>query len=77
MDNDNSGVLRYVSIRHGGEKLGTNNEINGLTMGSVGSGTTIENVEVIGNLDDCFEFFGGTVNAKYLIGMHSDDDGLN
>ena len=77
INDDNSGLLRYVSIRHGGEKLGTNNEINGLTMGSVGSGTTIENVEVIGNLDDCFEFFGGTVNAKYLIGMHSDDDGLD
>ena len=49
INDDNSGLLRYVSIRHGGEKLGTNNEINGLTMGSVGSGTTIENVEVIGN----------------------------
>jgi hypothetical protein len=77
VNNDNSGVLRYVSLRHGGEKLGTNNEINGLTMGSVGSGTTIDHVEVIGNLDDCFEFFGGTVNAKYLVGMHCDDDGLD
>ncbi len=77
VNDDNSGVLRYVSLRHGGEKLGTNNEINGLTLGSVGSGTTIDHVEVIGNLDDCFEFFGGTVNAKYLVGMHSDDDGLD
>ena len=77
VNDDNSGVLRYVSLRHGGEKLGTNNEINGLTCGSVGSGTTIDHVEVIGNLDDCFEFFGGTVNAKYLVGMHSDDDGLD
>jgi hypothetical protein len=76
-NDDNSGLLRYVSLRHGGEKLGLNNEINGLTMGSVGSGTTIDHVEVIGNLDDCFEFFGGTVNAKYLVGMHSDDDGLD
>ncbi|HMC97002.1 MAG TPA: hypothetical protein VKG92_05080, partial [Flavobacteriales bacterium] len=77
VNDDNSGVLRYVSLRHGGEKLGTNNEINGLTMGSVGSGTIIDHVEVIGNLDDCFEFFGGTVNARYLVGMHSDDDGLD
>lgn len=77
VNNDNSGVIRYVSIRHGGEKLGTNNEINGLTLGSVGSGTTVDHVEVIGNLDDCFEFFGGTVNAKYLVGMHCDDDGLD
>ena len=72
--NDNSGVLRYVSIRHGGELLGANNEINGLTMGSVGSGTTIDHIEVISNLDDGFEFFGGTVNAKYLVAMHCDDD---
>ncbi|MEO8588940.1 MAG: hypothetical protein ABI432_06215 [Flavobacteriales bacterium] len=77
VNDDNSGVLRYVSLRHGGEKLGTNNEINGLTLGSVGSGTTIDHVEVIGNLDDCFEFFGGSVNAKYLVGMHTDDDGLD
>ncbi len=77
VNNDNSGVLRYVSLRHGGEKLGTNNEINGLTLGSVGSGTTIDHVEVIANLDDCFEFFGGTVNAHHLVGMHCDDDGLD
>lgn len=74
VNNDNSGVLRYVSIRHGGELLGANNEINGLTLGSVGSGTTIDHVEVIGNLDDGIEFFGGTVNAKYLVAMHCDDD---
>ena len=77
VNDDNSGVIRYVSIRHGGEKLGANNEINGLTLGSVGSGTTIDHVEVVGNLDDCFEFFGGTVNAKYLVGHHCDDDGLD
>jgi hypothetical protein len=74
VNNDNSGVLRYVSIRHGGELLGANNEINGLTMGSVGTGTVIENIEVIGNLDDGIEFFGGTVNAKNLVAMHCDDD---
>lgn len=74
VNDDNSGVIRYVSIRHGGELLGANNEINGLTMGSVGSGTTIDHVEVISNLDDGFEFFGGTVNAKYLVAMHNDDD---
>lgn len=71
---DNSGVLRHVSLRHGGELLGTANEINGLTMGSVGSGTIIEHIEVTSNLDDAYEFFGGTVNAKYLVAMHCDDD---
>jgi len=74
INNDNSGILRHVSLRHGGELLGTANEINGLTMGSVGSGTIIEHVEVTSNLDDAFEFFGGTVNAKYLVAMHCDDD---
>jgi hypothetical protein len=74
INDDNSGILRYVSLRHGGELLGTNNEINGLTMGSVGSGTTIEYVEVTSNLDDAFEFFGGTVNASHLVAMHCDDD---
>lgn len=74
INDDNSGILRYVSIRHGGERLGPNNEINGLTLGSVGSGTTIDLVEVTSNLDDAFEFFGGTVNAKHLVGMHCDDD---
>jgi hypothetical protein len=74
VNNDNSGVLRYVSCRYGGEILGTNNEINGMTFGSVGSGTTLDHLEVVSNQDDAFEFFGGTVNAKYLVAMHCDDD---
>ncbi|MGV3638487.1 MAG: hypothetical protein ACO1NQ_12675 [Flavobacteriales bacterium] len=74
MNEDNSGVLRYVSLRHGGQIIGANNEINGLTLGGVGSGTTIDHIEVIANLDDGFEFFGGTVSAKNLVAMHCDDD---
>jgi hypothetical protein len=54
-ENDNSGVLRYVSIRHGGISIGEGNEINGLTMGGVGRGTTIEYIEVFANLDDGYE----------------------
>jgi len=57
---DNSGILRYVSIRHGGISIGADNEINGLTLGGVGSGTVIENVEVVANKDDGIEWFGGT-----------------
>jgi hypothetical protein len=76
-DNDNSGVLQYVSIRHGGAELGTANEINGLTMGSVGRGTIIDHVEVISNEDDGFEFFGGTVNVKYCASMFCKDDGFD
>lgn len=77
LDNDNSGVIRYVSIRHGGSNIGADNEINGLTLGGVGSGTTIEYVEVIGNKDDGIEWFGGTVDAKYLISAFCADDALD
>ncbi len=73
-DDDNSGILRYVSIRHGGAKLSTDKEINGLSLGAVGRGTTIENVEAYAIADDGFEFFGGTVNTKYLVSAFCDDD---
>lgn len=71
---DNSGIMNYVSIRHGGALIGAGNEINGLTLGGVGSGTQISNIEVISNLDDGIEFFGGTVNVtNILIGWQGDD----
>lgn len=73
-DTDNSGTIRYVSIRHGGTDIGAGNEINGLTMGAVGSATTIEHVEVAYNADDGFEWFGGTVNCKWLISAFNGDD---
>ena len=76
-DDDNSGVFRYVSIRHGGTDIGANNEINGLTMGGVGRGTTIERVEVFYNQDDGFEWFGGTVNTRYLISAFAGDDSFD
>ena len=61
---DNSGTISYISIRHGGAVIGADNEINGLTLGGVGNGTTINNVEVIANSDDGIEFFGGTVDVS-------------
>jgi hypothetical protein len=76
-DNDNSGVLRYVSLRHGGAVLAPNKEINGLSLGAVGRGTTIEYVEAYGAADDGFEFFGGTVNTKYLVSSFNDDDSFD
>lgn len=76
-DADNSGVIRYVSIRHGGATIGTGNEINGLTLGGVGSGTQISFVEVFANQDDGFEFFGGTVNASYLVAAFGGDDSFD
>ncbi len=76
-DNDNSGVVRYVSIRHGGSEIGAANEINGLTMGAVGRGTMISYVEVFYNLDDGYEFFGGTVNCDHLIAAFCGDDSFD
>ena len=74
---DNSGVLRYISIRHGGANIGEGNEINGLTLGGVGSGTVIENIEVIGNQDDGIEFFGGTVNVTNALVWNAGDDAID
>ncbi len=74
---DNSGVLKYISIRHGGTNIGSGNEINGLTLGGVGSGTTIENIEIVSNQDDGIEFFGGTVNVTNLISWNVGDDGID
>ncbi|WP_367874484.1 hypothetical protein [Luteolibacter sp. Populi] len=74
---DNSGILRYVSIRHGGYVYAPNSEINGLTLGGVGSGTTIDHIEVYANADDGIEFFGGTVNTSYIVLAFNQDDGFD
>ncbi|WP_430467303.1 hypothetical protein [Winogradskyella ouciana] len=74
---DSSGSLRYISIRHGGALIGEGNEINGLTLGGVGAGTTIDNIEVVANVDDGIEFFGGTVNASNLLVWAQGDDALD
>jgi len=74
---DSSGIMRYVSIQFGGFEFATNNEINGLTLGGVGSGTTIEFVEVVANTDDGFEFFGGTVQTKNLISAFNLDEAFD
>ena len=76
-ENDNSGVLSYVSIRHGGANIGEGNEINGLTLGGVGNGTTINNIEVVANQDDGIEWFGGNVNCSNLLVWNIGDDCLD
>jgi len=76
-DNDNSGIMTYVSIRHAGDIVGTANELNGLTLGSVGRGTTLQHIEVVSNADDGIEFFGGTVDLKYGSVLFNDDDGFD
>jgi hypothetical protein len=75
--NDNSGVMRYLSIRHGGALIGAGNEINGLTLGGVGSGTTIDHIEVVANFDDGIEWFGGNVNCSDLLVWHQGDDAFD
>lgn len=77
VNDDNSGILKYISIRHGGTNIGSGNEINGLTLGGVGSGTVIDNVEVVANDDDGIEFFGGTVNVTNVLTWNVKDDGLD
>ncbi len=75
--NDNSGIIRYVRIEYPGYRFQLNNETNGLTMGGVGNGTTIEYVQVSYSFDDGFEWFGGTVNCKYLVTVGETDDGFD
>ena len=72
--NHNVGTFRYVSIRHTGTALQGGDEIQGLTLGGVGNGSTIEYVESYASDDDGFEWFGGTVNTKYLISAYASDD---
>lgn len=73
-DNDNSGILRYVSIRHSGAILQVGGELNALSLGSVGRGTVIDHIDVISCADDAIEFWGGTVNVKYFATFFGNDD---
>jgi hypothetical protein len=73
-DDDNSGTMKYVRIEYGGFVFAPNNEINGLTFGSVGRGTTIEYIQSSFINDDAFEWFGGTVNCKHLVAYRCLDD---
>lgn len=72
--NDNSGVIKYVQINFAGIPINPNEEVNTLTMGSVGRGTVIEYVLAAYGLDDAFEWFGGTVDGKYLVAYRGLDD---
>ena len=76
-DTDNSGTLRYVRVMHGGFEIAPDNELNGITFGGVGSGTTVEYVQVHKNADDGVEFFGGAVNAKYVVLTGIQDDSVD
>jgi hypothetical protein len=73
-DSDNSGVMRYVRIEYAGIAALPNSEINALTLGGVGNGTILENIQTVYANDDAFEFFGGTVNGKNLYAFATADD---
>ena len=74
---DNSGVLRYVVIKHTGFEVAPDDELNGITFNAVGSGTTVENVQVYSTFDDGLEFFGGAVNVSKAVVVYARDDGLD
>lgn len=74
---ESSGTIRYISIRHGGANIGEGNEINGLTLGAIGSGTVVEMVEVVANQDDGIEWFGGNVSVDGIVSWNVGDDGLD
>ena len=75
--NDNSGVLNYISIRHGGATIANGSEINGLTLGGVGNGTVITNIEIVSNTDDGIEIFGGNVNVDKILVYNQTDDAID
>lgn len=73
-DADNSGIFQYIRVEFAGYPFETDKEINGITFGSVGSGTTIDHLQVSYSNDDSFEWFGGAVNCKYLVAYKGWDD---
>lgn len=75
--NDNSGTIKFVSIRHGGTEISGGSEINGLTLGGVGSGTVISDIEIFANSDDGIELFGGTVSPTNILVSHQGDDAID
>jgi hypothetical protein len=76
-DEDDSGTLRYVVVKHAGYEIAPDNELNGVTFGGVGSGTKVEYLQVHENADDGVEFFGGTVNLKYVVLTANQDDSVD
>ncbi len=76
-EDDSSGVLKFVRIEFAGSVFAQDNESNGLTLGGVGRKTVLEYIQVSFGNDDDFEFFGGTVDAKYLVSWRSLDDNLD
>ncbi|WP_018982797.1 aldehyde dehydrogenase family protein [Salinimonas chungwhensis] len=77
MPEDNSGTLQYVVVKHAGRTLGNGDELNGISFAGVGSGTTVDHIQVHQNLDDGIEFFGGTVDVSHVVLTEIGDDSLD
>ncbi len=75
--NDSSGIIKYWQVRYGGFEFQPNREVNAFTMQAVGNGTVISHLQSYANLDDAIEFFGGTANARYIVGTAGNDDGFD
>lgn len=76
-DTDSSGTMRYVQVKYAGNPITSDDELNGIAFQGVGSGTTLEFIQVHNGADDGVEFFGGTAQAKYLVITGADDDSLD
>lgn len=76
-DDDSSGILKYISLRYGGYGLSANSEINALSLGGVGRGTIFEYIDIMNNIDDGVEFFGGTASLKYVSIWGAGDDSID
>ena len=76
-DTDNSGQLKYVRVEYAGKQIIQDNELNSFLFNAIGSGTQVEYLQAFAGADDCFEFFGGTVDTKHLIGIEGTDDGFD
>jgi hypothetical protein len=74
---DNSGILRYVIVKHAGYEVAPGDELNGVTFNAVGSGTTVENLEIYSGYDDGIEFFGGAVNVSNYVALYVRDDSID
>ena len=76
-NSENSGNIEYVSIRHSGKELNAGEELQGLTLGGVGNGTTVQNLEIVGSNDDGIEIFGGSVDVTNLFIYYNGDDAID
>jgi hypothetical protein len=76
-DDDDSGVISHVSLRYGGKVLSIANELNGMSLGGVGRGTDMDHIEIMNNVDDGIEIWGGTLNLKYVSIWNIGDDSFD